>query len=691
MILWQIALRNLWLQKFKSMVVGGILLLGTALVVIGNAVLDRLDETTAIAIINSVSGHAQVYAASSKDEFEIFRGFDSSTREIDPIPDFQKVKSTLEEVPGVKTVVPMGMDYAVVFSGNILDRKLNALRTALDEKNTDESAILLAHIKRIVRVLREQMANLEDVANMELVNEQSKSEFSALESTAAETFWSRWKTEPYEVLEFLENKVAKLALGEDLVWMRYIGTDTAAFAKTFDRFTLEDGEMMPEGRRGFMFNKLTYERHFKNKTAWRLDMIQERLDNGETFGECEDCQTWTSQNKRQAASVAYQMDDRAAAETVTKLQAFLDSGETELIKLLEGLLDMNGGNFVERYAVFYDVVAPRIILYTVNIGDTLVLTSYNGGYVRKVPVKVYGTFKFESLDRSPIAGGFSLMDLVTFRELYGYMTDEKRAELKAMQEEAGLKDVSDDEEALFGGDDDLVDDAEASDFDPMAGLDMSAGGERYTEELFDEVYDQKQIDEGIVLHAAVMFEQGADFEDTMAALEAANQKHALGLNVITWRKAAGMVGKFIDVIRAVLYGAVFIIFIVALVIINNSMMMSTMERTVEIGTMRAIGAQRTFVRRMILLETGVMALLFGGGGALLGSGIVLAMGHYGIPAWNDITFFIFAGPRFQPDLLPIHLIAAMFTIALVALGSAFYPSLIATRVTPREAMSAAED
>ena len=66
----------------------------------------------------------------------------------------------------------------------------------------------------------------------------------------------------------------------------------------------------------------------------------------------------------------------------------------------------------------------------------------------------------------------------------------------------------------------------------------------------------------------------------------------LGLQVAGWEEASGLIGQFIVVLRVVLYIAIFIIFLVALVIINNSMVMATLERVTEIGTMRAIGAQQ---------------------------------------------------------------------------------------------------
>jgi ABC-type antimicrobial peptide transport system permease subunit len=132
--------------------------------------------------------------------------------------------------------------------------------------------------------------------------------------------------------------------------------------------------------------------------------------------------------------------------------------------------------------------------------------------------------------------------------------------------------------------------------------------------------------------------------------------------------------------------AVFIIFIVAIVIINNSLVMSTLERTREIGTMRAIGAQRSFIMQMFLVETGVLSLIFGGLGAALGAGLMFILETTGIPAWDRITVFLFAGPRLYPSLMVHHLVIAMGVIVTVGLASTLYPARLATRIAPIVAM-----
>jgi ABC-type lipoprotein release transport system permease subunit len=690
-MLFQIAFRNLLVQRFKTLLIGLILIFGTFLVVSGNAIMDSLEKNSSVAIINSISGHLQIFSADAKDDFEIFRT-DSSKRNVGEMDNFLAARETLEALPEVDSVVPMGLNFAVVFTGNFLDKKLGELRDALDAKDDEKTNVIYKHVKRVVDVMRDDMRNLERIADMRKIREQAGEEFAALERTKDPDFWNRFKTAPYEVLEFLENKVAKLALGEDLIWVNYIGTDTKRFGEVFDKFKLVQGETIPHGQRGLMFNKRFYDRFIKNKTARRLDLVKERLDkDGLTFDACEDCQTWIKQNVNQVADIAYQLDDEQAATISMQLRALLSSEESNFRTLLAEFMRMDAENFHKHYEFFYDNIAPHIMLYTVPVGETMVLTSFGrGGYVRKVPVKVYGTFKFEALDDNPTAGGFNLVDIMTFRELYGFVTAERLDEIKAIQDEAGIEDLEsaeDAEDALFGDESELVETTESTTFDATDNLDMMAGGEKYTSELMQRVYSQQEIDGGLVVNAAIMLKDGVSIDAGKLAVQDAIKSNNLNLKVIDWKEASGLLGQFVLVVRSVLYAGVGFLFLVALVVINNSILMSTLERTVEIGTMRAMGAQRGFVLRMILFETVVLSLFFGGGGVTLGAGLMTYLNSAGIAAWNETTRFLFAGPRLYPELAMSHLVSAVTVILIVAVGSTLYPAMLATRITPREAMS----
>ena len=692
MILIRLALRNLLLHKFKTFIVGSILFAGTVLVIVGSGVLDAIDRSMEASLVNSVTAHIQLYSAAAKDKFQVFGNMDGSMPNVGRIDKFDRVKQAIEGIDNVKTVVPMGLDFAVTTTSNMLERKLAELRDTVRQGKPERRRVLKAHVRRIITVLDKELKNLDPIVDRKRFNAEHGEQLKALARARKPEFWQRFDAAPLDTLEYLENEVGPIGMNQDLIWVRYIGTDTELFQKTFDRFEIVDGQMIPPGKRGFLFNKRTYERMVKNKTARRLDRIEDKLEEGRTIKRCDDCKTWIKHNVNQVASLVAQLDQTAAAAVGRSLRQHLGSKEQDLTKLLRAFMKMDDDNFAARKKLFYAVIAPRIVLYTVKVGDEFVLTGFaSSGYVRKVPVKVYGTFRFRSLDKSPLASGFSVMDIMTFRDLYGYMTSEKKKEQQAIKDAVGIKDVSrDDAEAMFSGGADLEGEDQADPFDEAGEVDLKGGGKRYTAEVHKRTYSKKELYGGVVINAAVMLKDGRKLDQTLAQVRAQIKKQDLKLKAIGWREASGLVGQLVGVVRGVLYGAVFIIFVVALIIVNNSLLMSTMERTREIGTMRAIGAQRGFVMRMFMAETGVLALLFGGLGAAAGSGIMLALQAHGIPAVADFFYFLFAGPRLHPELQLQHVLFALGVIALVALGSTWYPAWVATHITPREAMEAEE-
>jgi ABC-type lipoprotein release transport system permease subunit len=217
---------------------------------------------------------------------------------------------------------------------------------------------------------------------------------------------------------------------------------------------------------------------------------------------------------------------------------------------------------------------------------------------------------------------------------------------------------------------------------------LAGKGKRERREV--QSYDPGQLGEGVVLNAAVIVENPRLIPQTMLAIEAAGAKAGLSLKAIDWQKASGLVGQFVTLIRAVLYISVLIIFAVALVIINNALVMATLERMAEIGTLRAVGAQRRFLLGMLVVETLAVGGLFGGIGAALGVGVVMLLRSVGIPASNDTLYFLFSGPRLYPSLSPVNVAIALGIVLLVSGASSIYPGLLAMRVSPRQAMQSDE-
>jgi ABC-type lipoprotein release transport system permease subunit len=199
-------------------------------------------------------------------------------------------------------------------------------------------------------------------------------------------------------------------------------------------------------------------------------------------------------------------------------------------------------------------------------------------------------------------------------------------------------------------------------------------------------YSPKQLLEGVVLNVAVLVADDSKIPETTRAIEASGKRAGLPLKAISWQKAAGIIGQFTVLMRAVLFSAVLIIFAVALVVINNALVMATLERVGEIGTLRAVGAQRRFILGMLVLESIVIGISSGTLGALLGAIVMLVLGKTGIPAFSDFMTFFFSGPRLFPSVGPQELSFALLTVLVVSVVSSIYPAWLAMRVSPREAM-----
>ena len=130
----KIAFRNLFASRLKTMIVGGIILFGAMLVVVGGSFVDSIVAGMRRSIVGSVAGHIQVYSSQSKDPLEVMGGFSLEAPDLAALDDFAKVREVLQAIPGVKSVVPMGVNGAIVPSGNTIDVALARLRDLVRRK-----------------------------------------------------------------------------------------------------------------------------------------------------------------------------------------------------------------------------------------------------------------------------------------------------------------------------------------------------------------------------------------------------------------------------------------------------------------------------------------------------------------------------------------------------------------------------
>jgi ABC-type lipoprotein release transport system permease subunit len=697
-VLLQIALRNIF-ASFINIIIGGIILVGTLLVIVGSSLFDSVDSAMARSITGSLAGHIQVYNAESKEEVAIFGQMGGSDPDLDPFADFAKVKQVISGLENVQAVVPMGFGSAMMSSGNTIDLTLAELREAIRKRQQGGANPALdakiqsikEHVRQMVLVLQKDLLKATELVDKSSLEPEV---LAAVARAGTEEFWAGFDADPFEALEFLENRIAPQAPDGDLLYVRYMGTDLDSYQKAFDRMTIVDGQMVPKGQRGFLFAKFAYEEMMKLKVARRLDKLFEAIgEGGKSIATDPQLQRWVQENRTQVKEILLQLDGQETKTMIERLQKKLGVQTPELAGLLSQFFDVNDENLPDRHAFFYEQMAPMMQLYRVRVGDDLTISSFTrSGSVQSVSVKVYGTFGFKGLEKSPLAGATHIMDLMTFRDLYGYLTADREQEIRDLQKASGAKSIAREsaEADLFGSAAPAQgEQAMQGQIDVEQELSTSEAKRRHTD-VSTMVYTQQEIDSGVVLSSAVVLKDPRRLTESMAAIDAAAKAQGLNVKLADWQVASGILGQFVLVLKLALYFAVFIIFVVGLVIINNSMMMATMQRAREIGTMRAIGAQSGFVLLMVLLETILLGLVFGTAGALLGSGFMRWLGTHGIAAPNEEMYFLFSGPRLYPTFGLEHLVTAFVIILVVSALSTLYPAFLATRVSPLRAMQTEE-
>jgi len=702
-ILLRIAFRNLVASRVRTVIIGLIVLVGSLIVVVGASILDSIDRGMKTSIQGSLGGQLQVFNAASDDQLELYGGLRGESR-LEPIGDFARVKAVLGALPEVKQVVPMGIDQAMVATGNAFDVALEKLRADVRElpargaPGPELARRLDAHVsyvRRLVGLLKEDLAQASVIADPTAREAADRRRgWQDLLTADGDAFWAGFREDPLPALEFLENKIAPQQADGGFTFIRYVGTDVDAFMRAFELAEVVEGQAIPSGQRGILLGKQYAEEWLKLKNARKLDQIKDARDRfGRKIATNEELQRWVKELQTRSREILIQLDPLQAEAAAARLRPALAApGDEALPALLSRLFAVDDANFDERYALFYRELAPQLRLYQISVGDTITIKAPGKtGAFNSVNVKVYGMLHFRGIEKSGIAGATSVLDLMSFRDLYGYVTKEKAAEAAALKAAVGAREVSREEAeaALFGGGAaPLEGRSTASRIDEGRLLGGVADKRRLAEAQATRVYGQDEIDQGVALNAAVLLRDPRRIAEGQAAVQAAADAAGLGLKVVDWQTASGFVGQFVTVLRLVLVTAVVIFFAVALVIINNAMVMAALQRVKEIGTMRAIGAQRRFVVVMLLVEVSAVGLLFGLVGAGLGALVVAAIrAGGGIPAFNDLLYFLFSGPALLPRMGGGSVLASLLLVVGVSVVSALYPALIAMKVTPVEAMA----
>lgn len=177
------------------------------------------------------------------------------------------------------------------------------------------------------------------------------------------------------------------------------------------------------------------------------------------------------------------------------------------------------------------------------------------------------------------------------------------------------------------------------------------------------------------LFVLVKAQPGTDLASLRSALTDATDPFVV-IKVQDREEFKGAQAQQIDQLLAILYGLLALAVVIAILGIINTLALSVVERRQEIGMLRAIGMQRAQVRRLIYVESTLIAVF----GAVLGIAMGLAFGALFVHALRDEGINQISIPWGQA-------IGMLIGSAVVGVLAALWPAVRAARTRPLEAIA----
>jgi ABC-type lipoprotein release transport system permease subunit len=326
-------------------------------------------------------------------------------------------------------------------------------------------------------------------------------------------------------------------------------------------------------------------------------------------------------------------------------------------KMVKGTFFDAEGNGVQNGVVLSDFQVKNYSKnYSVDLEprDKVTLLSLTeGASVNAVPSEIVGIY--EPTRYKNVFNYINFLDMKSYSRLYNF-TGVDAASLPDDFSKA-LKTDSDD--AIFG----------------------LAGGKN-----FDTLDTKKLVARGLTgcTIIAVKLKNHNDLPAFITSIK----KSGLDVAAAPWNKASGFFSQVAAVIQSVIYGATFLIFLIVIFILMNTLIIGALERTGEIGTLRAMGGEKSFITAIFLWES----ILLNGSALVLGMVVsalmvLIVSGNGGIALPDVMAQYLVGGGKLGLIVTVRPFLEAIGIVLVVSTVATIYPVRVATSIPPLKAMT----
>ena len=186
---------------------------------------------------------------------------------------------------------------------------------------------------------------------------------------------------------------------------------------------------------------------------------------------------------------------------------------------------------------------------------------------------------------------------------------------------------------------------------------------------------------------AIKLKDSRKTAQTIADLNKWFEEEGLLAQALPWDKAMMQFSGAIRLTQKLMIVALTLLAVVVLIIIMNTLVVSIMERTAEIGTMRAIGAKQSFVRRLFYTESFLLSFIGAACGIVLAVIAGLLFNALGIRFSNEIVAALFGGYKLQTAVSLTAILSTLGAMLAAGLIANWYPVRLALKISPLEAIN----
>lgn len=335
---------------------------------------------------------------------------------------------------------------------------------------------------------------------------------------------------------------------------------------------------------------------------------------------------------------------------------------------------MKGANLIEGRAYTFDekgmLVSDKVATELgITVGKTVQFTIADGTSFRIRAVPVTGIISYESpnsiFERFVLVNPDTVRDIMDIADSYAYDdTSFDETSINLLDESLNFDDLF-----SSAGDVDAI-------FEDSSLMDTSVSIE---EEIVPAVNTAWN-------YLVCKVQDGADTKQIIKKLNKEFKAREWLVEAVNWRHAAGSTALYLYWMRMIFNIGILIIMAAGFIVVNNTLVVSVLDRTREIGTMRALGASSLFVSLQCMIETVSMALVAGLIGCFIGSLVALGLTSMEIIFTNSFLIQLFGEGALVVGVSWGNVVEILFLMLCLGILGWVYPVITALKVQPIEAI-----